>query len=94
MTLHNKSVNRSWLVLRFFKLVSFGYHAWCANVNSVGPPTRLPQTLLDQASPTSNAGTHDLSTLQIIAVIISSILVAGVVLVWLFRLINRAVYGP
>lgn len=41
-TLANKSVNRSWLAFRFFNVVSFAYNSRSANVNSVGPPTRLP----------------------------------------------------
>ena len=36
-------MNRSWLAFRFFNVVSFVYSFRCANVNSVGPPTRLPQ---------------------------------------------------
>ena len=43
--MHNNSVNRSWLVGRFSNVVSFVYNSWCANVNSVGPPTLLPRAL-------------------------------------------------
>jgi len=43
--LPNKSVNRSWLAFWFFNVVSFVYNFRCAKVNSVGPPTRLPQSL-------------------------------------------------
>jgi len=42
----NKTVNRSWLAFRFFNVVSFVYKFSCANVNSVGPPTRLPQAFV------------------------------------------------
>lgn len=40
-------MNRSWLAFRFFNVVSFAYNSSLANVNSVGPPTRLPQTFGD-----------------------------------------------
>ncbi len=46
----NKSVNRSWLAFRFFNVDSFVYNSWCGNVYSVGPPTRLPQTLASKES--------------------------------------------
>ena len=42
-------MNRSWLVFRFFNVVSFVYNSWCINGISVGPPTRLPQTSVDSA---------------------------------------------
>ena len=37
-------MNRSWLAVRFFKLVFIDYHFRFVNVQSIGPPTRLPQT--------------------------------------------------
>jgi len=43
-TANNKSVNRRWLAFRFFNAITFVYNSWCANVESVGPPTRLPQS--------------------------------------------------
>ncbi len=41
----HKSVEWSWLAFRFFNVISFVYNPWCAYVNSIGPPTRLPQAL-------------------------------------------------
>ena len=41
----NKSLNRSWLAFWFFKVVFFVYGFRFINVQSVGPPTRLTQTL-------------------------------------------------
>jgi hypothetical protein len=40
-----KLVNRRWLAVRFFNVVSFIYNPWCANANPIGSPTRLPQAL-------------------------------------------------
>jgi hypothetical protein len=54
--MHNKSVNRSWLASRFFNLVSFVYNSRFANVNSVGPPTRLPQTFCQKIQVTTLPG--------------------------------------
>ena len=34
-------------IARFFKLVSFGYNDWRFNIFRVGPPTRLPQALVN-----------------------------------------------
>ena len=43
-----KSVNRSWLAFRVFEFVSFVHGVWFANVNPVGPPTRLRYTCLTE----------------------------------------------
>lgn len=38
-------MNRSWLAFAFFNDVSFVQGVWLVNVNRVGPPIRLPQSL-------------------------------------------------
>jgi len=46
-----KSVNRSWLAFRFFNVASFDYSSWFVNIVSLGPPTRLPQSLSSRSLP-------------------------------------------
>ncbi len=45
---HSQADNRRWLAFRFFNVVSFVYNLRLFNVNRVGPPSRLPQSLCPQ----------------------------------------------
>ena len=53
-----KSLNRRWLVFRFFKLVFFVYGFRFFNVYSVVSPTRLTQTLDPQKWTSNDKGIH------------------------------------